>query len=68
MEVFAQGFEEQFAVGIAMENVFAPIAAAHNVINGSLVLQTKLAGHDADAKRRVSFGQQHCDGLPEDRL
>jgi len=42
---FAEGFEEKFTIGIVEEDVFAPVAAAHDVVKSSGKLDTWFAGH-----------------------
>jgi hypothetical protein len=41
---FAECFEEKFTIGIVEEDVFAPVAAAHDVVKSSGKLDSSFAG------------------------
>ena len=45
---FAEGFEEQPAVVVIVEDVFAAVAAVHNVVDRALVLHAEFSGHGND--------------------
>lgn len=42
---FTQGFEKALAVLIIMENIFAPVAAVHEVVDRPFVLHAQPSGH-----------------------
>jgi hypothetical protein len=41
-----QGLEEILTIHIVVENVFAPIPTAHDVVHGSRILDAQLARHE----------------------
>jgi hypothetical protein len=51
---FPEGFEEQMAVVVIVKDIFAAVAAIHNVIDRAFVLNAEFSGHgnDVTASRR----------------
>ena len=61
-----EGFEETPAVEVVLEDGFAAVAAAHDVVNGAGVLDAKFAGHagrlraSAESVNRKTRCQKIC--------
>ena len=54
---FGQGLQEILPVHVIEKNILAPVAAAHDVIQGAGILDAPFAGHRAQSAAKISAGQ-----------
>jgi hypothetical protein len=57
---FGQGGQEQLPVSIVQEDRFPAVPSAHQMINGSRILQTKLSRHGSRMPHRAQFVNPQC--------
>src|SRR5687768_18375338 len=60
---FGQRFEEIMTANVVEEDILAPIAAAHQVVNGTRKLDSKLAGHGPTFKTRAELRKGEINDL-----
>ena len=48
----AQGFQKALAVLVVLENIFAPVAPIHEVVNGAGILDSEFAWHGAENTKK----------------
>jgi hypothetical protein len=63
---FSQRFEEIMPVNVVEKDILAPIAAAHQVVNRTRKLNSKLAGHWSAFKLRAHLRKEESNSLRTD--